>query len=235
MRKFAAVLGLALLGSALIAADSAHAQSTPQIADQPAATLLLPYFEVALPKGKLTGKVKGINTLFSINNASATAVLTHVTIWSEMSIPVLAFNVYLTGYDLQQIDLGRLLTGTLPATASNGQDPGNLISPKGPLSQDFTFASCFGQLPFTEMPLDYIAHVQAALTGKPSAFFGGRCAGLDRGDRIARGYVTIDTVNNCTLRFPGDPGYFISGGLGDATNQNILWGDYFYISVQGKI
>ena len=35
-----------------------------------------------------------------------------------------------------------------------------------------------------------------------------RCAGRAFGDNIARGYVTVDTVNNCTLRFPGDPGYF---------------------------
>ncbi len=42
--------------------------------------------------------------------------------------------------------------------------------------------------------------------------------------------MTIDTVNNCTLRFPGDPGYFVAGGTGDATNQNVLWGDYFYVN-----
>ena len=42
--------------------------------------------------------------------------------------------------------------------------------------------------------------------------------------------MTIDTVNNCTLRFPGDPGYFGPGGTGDATNQNVLWGDYFYVN-----
>ncbi|HEV8578229.1 MAG TPA: hypothetical protein VGX68_04025, partial [Thermoanaerobaculia bacterium] len=35
---------------------------------------------------------------------------------------------------------------------------------------------------------------------------------------------------NCTLRFPGDAGYFAPGGTGDVTNQNILWGDYFYVN-----
>ena len=43
---------------------------------------------------------------------------------------------------------------------------------------------------------------------RPAVEFGNRCAGQDLGDRIARGYVTVDTVNNCTLRFPGDAGYF---------------------------
>jgi hypothetical protein len=41
--------------------------------------------------------------------------------------------------------------------------------------------------------------------------------------------VTVDTVRNCTLRLPGDPGYFGPGGTGDATDQNVLWGDYFYV------
>jgi hypothetical protein len=40
--------------------------------------------------------------------------------------------------------------------------------------------------------------------------------------------VTVDTVNNCTLRFPGDVGYFAAGGSGDATNQNVLYGDYLF-------
>ncbi|MBP9144591.1 MAG: hypothetical protein KBI44_08920, partial [Thermoanaerobaculia bacterium] len=40
--------------------------------DVPAATLLLPYFEVDL------ADPSGVTTLMSINNASATAVLAHV-------------------------------------------------------------------------------------------------------------------------------------------------------------
>src|SRR5215210_4108614 len=65
----------------------------------PAATLLLPYFEVDLTNAN------GVDTLFSINNASATAILAHVTIWSDQSVPVLDFDVYLTGYDVQTISL----------------------------------------------------------------------------------------------------------------------------------
>src|SRR5215203_6397365 len=79
------------------------------IDDVPAATLLLPYFEVDLVNGN------GINTLFSINNASATAVLAHVTVWSDQSVPVLDFDVYLTGFDVTTINLNELLqNGNLP-------------------------------------------------------------------------------------------------------------------------
>ncbi len=94
---------------------------------EPAATLLLPYFEVDL------GNPNGLTTLFSVNNSSAMAVLAHVTIWSDLSVPILAFNLYLTGYDVQTINLRDIvISGVLPQTAPAGQDPGDTISPKGP-------------------------------------------------------------------------------------------------------
>src|SRR3954469_5759953 len=107
---------------------------------QPSATLLLPYFEVDL------GSSTGQTTLFSINNASATAALAHVVVWTDLSVPVLDFNIYLTGYDVQTISLRDLLTGWMPQTASAGQDPTDTISPKGAFSQDINFASCNGLL-----------------------------------------------------------------------------------------
>src|SRR4026209_2309250 len=116
------------------------------IDDVPAATLLLPYFEV-----DVDNPVSGVNTLFSINNASSTAVLTHVTVWSDQSVPVLDFDVYLTGYDVQTISLRDIfVSGIVPTTASAGQDSaGDTISPKGPVSQDINFASCTA-LPYSQ-------------------------------------------------------------------------------------
>src|SRR5215510_5660670 len=123
------VLCLALL--ALLALGGQAVALICTIDDVPAATLLLPYFEVALDDPN------GVTTLFSVNNASATAVLAHVVVWSDLSVPVLDFNIYLTGYDVQSINLRDILvTGTLPRTASAGQDPGDTISPKGQFSQD---------------------------------------------------------------------------------------------------
>ncbi len=198
------------------------------IDDVPAATLLLPYFEV-----NLDDTTDGINTLFSINNASATAVLAHVVVWSDLSVPVLDFNIYLTGYDVQTISLRDIIaSGILPKTASAGQDPSDTISPHGAFSQDINFASCNGFLPPPDLPANFLSgHLQPALTGKASTFIlGGLCAGQNLGDNIARGYVTVDVVNSCNLNFPGDAGYFGAGGTGLATNQNVLWGDYFYVN-----
>ena len=223
------VFGLALLG--LLAGGQGAQAVIGTVDDVPAATLLLPYFEVDLTNSD------GVQTLFSVNNASAVAVLAHVVLWSDLSVPVLDFNIYLTGYDVQTVNLRDILVnGTLPRTASDGQDlgdtadPNDGISNQGVFSQDINFASCTGQLPPPALPASFIDHLQTSLTGHSSAILGNRCAGLDHGDNIARGYVTIDTVNNCTLRFPGDPGYFAPGGTGDATNQNVLWGDYFYVN-----
>jgi hypothetical protein len=195
------------------------------VSDQPAATLLLPYFEVNLTNPSAA------TTLLSINDSSATAMLAHVVIWSDLSVPVLQFNVYLTGYDVYHLNLQSLLiNGTQPQTASAGQDPSDTISPKGSLSQDINFASCTGKLPNPKLTAQQLTDLQDALTGNPSAGLGNKCAGVNHGDRIARGYITVDAVNNCTTRFPGDVGYFGAGGTGDATNQNTLWGDAFYIN-----
>ncbi len=140
-------------------------------------------------------------------------------------MPLVNFNVYLTGYDVQTINLRDVIVyGSLPQTASAGQDPADTISPKGLFSQDVDFASCQGKLPPPPLSPMELAHVQAALTGRPSPILGGRCAGRALGDNVARGYVTVDTVANCTSRFPGDPGYFAANGAGDVTDQNVLWG-----------
>jgi hypothetical protein len=196
------------------------------IDDVPAATLLLPYFEVDLTS------TNGVNTLFSINNASATAVLAHVTVWSDQSVPVLDFDVYLTGFDIQTISLRDILVGgNLPVTASVGQDPqmgavGVGISPKGVASQDINFASC-GVLPYTNpaVSASFRAHLQAWLQGNQSPATG-NCAGSKTKDNILRGYVTVDTVNACNLFFPSDFAFY-SPFL---TFQNVLWGDYFYVN-----
>ncbi|MGH7342623.1 MAG: hypothetical protein ACREKH_19230 [Candidatus Rokuibacteriota bacterium] len=213
-------------GLAVLVLVMALAVGTPALAvvgaldNVPAATLLLPFFQVDL------NDPDGVTTLLSINNASATAILAHVTFWSDLSVPTLAFNVYLTGFDVYTLNLRDVFTsGVVPATASDGQDPKDTISPQGDFSQDINFASCNGQLPLPPLDPVQLAHVRAAHTGQASPIFGGLCTGVDFADNVARGYITIDTVNNCTLRVPGDVGYFEA----DVTFQNVLWGDYFYV------
>ncbi|HBL29292.1 MAG TPA: hypothetical protein DD490_20870, partial [Acidobacteria bacterium] len=222
-----ALIGLLALGGQAIALPGT-------VDDVPAATLLLPYFEVDLDNAA------GVTTLFSVNNASATAQLAHVTVWSTWSIPVLDFDVYLTGYDVQTFNLRDILVdGILPQTGSGtttaANDPG---SPLGSYSfPDVAFPNCNLTSappvpPVYAVPgisTNFRAHLQAILTGKKSPV-DATCAGTNYGDNIARGYITVDDVNSCSLLFPSSTGYFISGGLGIADNDNVLWGDYFYVN-----
>jgi hypothetical protein len=223
----------AIAAIALVSVAPASAQNSftgdpptiPTLSQSGGATMLLPYFEVDL------AHTSGRTTRFWINNGSATAILSHVTVWSDLAVPVLAFNVYLTGYDEQLIDMRDIVNGTLPQTASAGQDPSDQISPKGPKSQDINFASCTGTLgsgAISQLPDFYVDYIQKALTGQFTSFVNG-CLGRSS-PGLARGYVTVDTVNSCTLIFPSDPGYFANGGSGIATNQNIMWGEYVYIN-----
>jgi hypothetical protein len=200
-----------------------HSQASAMIGTidvVPAATLLLPYFEVDI------ANANGVNTLFSINNASSFAVLAHVTVWSDQSVPVLNFDVYLTGFDVQDISLRDVfVNGNVPRTASVGQDPKDTISPKGPGSQDIDFASCSSfPYPTPYLSAPFRAHLQAWLQGNQSPSTG-NCAGSKKKDNILRGYVTIDAVNGCNLFNPSDWANYKPY----LTNQNVLWGDVRYV------
>jgi len=216
MKKLA--LSFALL--ALFALGGQSFALIGTIDNVPAATLLVPYFEID------PANATGLTTLFSVNNASATAVLVHATVWSDQSVPVLDFDIYLTGYDVQTVNLRDVLVaGLLPQTASAGQDGGDKISPKGPVSQDINFASCSGVLPPGPLGAGFRAHLLAWLTGNKSPTTGD-CAGAKTGDGIMRGYVTLDTVNSCNKFFPSD-GIAYNTVL---TYQNVLWGDVIYVN-----
>jgi hypothetical protein len=191
----------------------------------PAATLLLPYFEVSL------AEPNGITTLFSIKNASATAALAHVTLWTDQSCPTLDFDVYLTGYDIQTLNVRDIFNGILPRTADDARDPNDTISPQGWGSQDITFPGCGASLPYDNPALApiLIEHLTEIHSGGQSPVYG-RCCATDHGDGHVRGYITVDNVNTCSLEFPSAPGYFLDGGLGIASNRNQLLGDYFFVN-----
>ena len=239
MRKIAG--GFAFVG--LLLCSIPGAAEICEIYDVPAATLLLPYFEVDL------NSAKGINTTFSVNNAAPAAALAHVTFWTDQSIPTLGFDVYLTGYDVQTFSLRDIFNGILPVTADRGADARDAISPSPPFGAtqaanvnpftgpftpgvptEFDFGNTSGPClaPFVNPVLDNfrLTNLRAAHTGTNAPAYGG-CLGANYGDNIARGYVTVDAVTQCNLLFPSSAGYF-SGGI--AYTRNILWGDYVYSS-----
>src|SRR5258708_1840618 len=99
--------GLLLAAAAPLAAGDMTGNC--RLANQPAATLLVPYFEVDLndPSGR--------TTLVSVNNAAPRPTLARMVLWTDWGIPTLAFDVYLTGYDVQTFNLRDAFNGQPPA------------------------------------------------------------------------------------------------------------------------
>ena len=89
-----------LLACPLLASNTANNDSC-DIAQQPAATLLLPYFEVDFKSPWTTAA----STIFSVENTSPLPQIANVTIWTDWGFPVMNFPIFLTGYDVQPIDL----------------------------------------------------------------------------------------------------------------------------------
>ncbi len=193
----------------------------------PAATLLLPYFEVDLksPAGR--------TTLMSINNIGAAARLAHVVLWTDLGVPTLAFDIYLTGYDVQTLNLRDVFAGHLPTTADASHDPRDTVSPGGFFSEDVSFAGCDGLLPPPALTADVVDHLTRAHQGLASPLLGGKCAAQNLADGIVRGYVTVDVVRRCSILTPADAGYF--GPDGVAGHDNVLWGDFFLIDPAGNV
>ena len=234
--------GLSLVAFAVLGlvAHSSHAL-IGAVDEVPATTLLYPYFEVDLDNPS------GTQTLISVTSTTATAVLSHVTLWSDLGVPVFTFDIYLTGYDTHSFSVRDILVdGIVPRSASAGQDPGDTISPKGPHSQDINFASCNGFLPPAPLPatwqiptsaapynLTSVDSLQKELTGKASTRQTSldpastiKCVGHDYNDRIARGYITMDTVNSCTSQPPTDASFFANR----IKVQNVLVGDTIIVN-----
>lgn len=201
--KLAVAAAFALLGLA-----TASFGEICTLDPRPGATLLLPYFEV---EPTLKPDPPPIDTIFTVVNASQRGVLVQVVIWSELGKPVYGFPLYLGGYDEQSVDLW--------AVVMDGSYPETTLST---LAQS-RFPSCPQKLtdPLTPRPSlsaakDIVSHLQGN-------------TGFARRSSLVRGYVTLDVIRDCTPYIPGDLPYFGNGGTGAATNDNVLWGNFFYL------
>jgi hypothetical protein len=176
----------------------------------PAATLLLPYFEVdVVHPGQVT-------TLVTIGNSDSSSRLAHVTLWTDVGIPTINFDIYLAGYALAEVDLRQVFAGNLPQTSPDLANQGNYSG--GPVA----FPGCGTLLPPQPLTAAAVTALANAHTGAPSASWGNQCGGTPVGDGKARGYVTIDVVNSCSTLFPSDVAYF----AGVAADSNVLFGQY---------
>ena len=186
---------LLLLGFLLLALRAGAAtrdnDDSCDIAVLPAATLLLPYFEV-----DLTGN-GGPTTRFSVTNVTNVERVAHVTLWTDRAWPVIGFNIYLTGYDLQVIDLYDVIargivappngTGTAPRPRGRYSDPNPQLGG----------AECVS-LPGA-LPAEYLGRMHDAFTtGRVRQYLElGACDQVGSQHNNAVGYATIDVIGTC--------------------------------------
>jgi hypothetical protein len=214
--RFSALVLLAVL----LAAPAAYAQDC-QIGTRLGSTVLVPYFEY-----DPAGGFGGLTTLFSVTNESNQPTLVRVVLWTDWGIPTLAFDVYLPMFDVQSFNVRDLFNGNVPSTGEGADLSG------------FDFCDTVMFRPFHSNPVlsgDEAAQIRAWHAGSGGPL-NANCAGENHGDGLIRGYVTIDTVDECSGVRLGDifspvwPGYFVDGGSGGiAIAQNRLWGDFLIV------
>jgi hypothetical protein len=182
----------------------------------PAATLLLPYFEVDLDNPA------GETTLFTITNTSNLDAIAHVTLWTDYSFPVIDFNIYLTGYDVQSINLYDIIERGIIAPSAG---TGTAITKRAKYSDvnpALTLTAC-DRLPGA---LDdaYVVRMQSAFTEGTVPDLGilAGCNNVGNEHDNAVGYATVDVADLCSTSLPTDATYFSS----EIRFDNVLIGDY---------
>jgi len=193
------------------------------IAVLPAATLLLPYFEVDFTSPQTSART----TLFTIVNTSQYPQIARVTIWSDLAYPIMTFNIFLTGYDVQAINLYDIL-GSTPTIAppfgtTSSTTPGDRSLPN---HSNPNFAPSASNDCLTNpgvIPAPLANDIRTALTVGKISSCGTAKVGLTHAYAI--GYITIDVVKSCGAAFPTSTAYY-----DDLLYDNVLTGDYEIIN-----
>jgi len=197
------------------------------IGNAPAATLLLPYFEVDVNSPQASAQT----TLFTVTNVSRFPQIAHVTVWTDWSFPVLDFNIFLTGYDTQAINMYDVIVRGVIAPPSGTSFIDSTHPTPGALSLNNTSNNniLFASNPCTnlpgQLPATLVTAVRTALTTGVYNPGAGACSTAGGVHSNAIGYVTVDVAADCSTKFPSDPTYF-NTGTGEILYDNVFIGDY---------
>src|ERR1043165_8744319 len=109
------------VGGAAAGPSTTNNDDSCDISTAPAATLLLPYFEVET-------STRGVDTFFTITNTGYLPQIAHVSLWTDWSFPVLDFNIFLTGYDVQSISLYDVIVNGIVAPTNPNLNTANCVA-----------------------------------------------------------------------------------------------------------
>ena len=211
------------IAALLVASSAAVADDHCDIALRPAATLLLPYFDVDVK----APQPSAAQTLFTIQNTSRFPQIAGVTLWTDWGFPVLHFNVFLTGYDVQGINLYDVL---VRATIAGNGTSSNITVPTNPsLGSQPEYNDANPRI--STINCDHLPGIFAEFTRQEleALFTTGKVDFCNKpaGDVHAHaiGYATIDVKSRCSLMYPNSPAYW-----SEVLYDNVLTGDYQQIT-----
>ena len=213
-----------ILSVALLLVYAAAARAEFGVPDPvPAATLLLPYFEVGLGD-----ESDVVNTTFSIRNFGPAPVLAHVMIFTDLSVGTVAFDHVLPGFGSETFDLGAIFRNEASASLALSRDTPVETPPPAPVSSVFSDSFETGDIGrWSRIEARASEQTMAAYHTGETSDRTGLCAGAETFDGRARGYVLIDATSDFAGDvFPETDGYFAAGGTGIAANDNVLWGEF---------
>jgi hypothetical protein len=191
---------LALLVVPGFGAPPAHAE------EKPAASLVIPYFEVS-------ANSSGKTTLFSITNADDAPAIARVTLWTSYWQPTLAFDAVLAAHDVATYNLRDLLNGEIPAS-----DPLGMAGCSSYPAPAFDAARRQILWEGHQGKTCIAADTENLAIGIVTIDLVRQCSTLATNAYAAGGAVT-----------PLAAGYFGNGGNGLALNSNILLADFHLV------
>jgi hypothetical protein len=222
----------------------------------PAASLLVPYAVVSVDSSDVP--TAGYTTLFAIVNTSYAPRIVHLTAWNALSVPVVDWDILLTGYDVWTINFIDLLNGNFnnfdTTYGSFGTAPGGYSytpTAYGPSANatptTLPTATWFAALPANcRMPYGPLTTLGATIrrnirSGQPSipyqyyncmAISPQFQANTTWTSNLSAAplffYVTADVVSQCTQVFQTTRDYWTGTGYNAA--YNVITGDILYFN-----
>ncbi|HEV2720806.1 MAG TPA: hypothetical protein VG323_12360, partial [Thermoanaerobaculia bacterium] len=233
MRTTIVLFSLLLLLAASAFSATTKNDDSCDIALQPAATLLLPYFEVDFKAAPTSAS----QTLFTIQNVTGLPQIANVTLWTDAGYAAFSFPIFLTGYDVHPINLYDVFAyGNMPGTSPQTTIPTNPTPGSQPVDNTANpnflpdVATACAQ-PRTKLSAPLLLDLQLIFTtGQTGIGIIGCSSKAGSTHTAAIGYATIDVVATCSAKNPSSSDYF----AGTALFDNVLTGDYQQVVPRGS-
>ena len=224
------ILLACLVVAAVLAIATPASAITCTVDQRPAATLLVPYFQVSYnPDGTYNGGgILARDTIVTIANASAAPMIAHVNVFTRESVLVLDFNVALTPFDVQAMRMSDILGGILPDTVNgDGEDACQRNANAAVYPDADGFLRVRPSVPATSQDNTQATTDYQGVFNLASVRDDLRRNCDDDLDLLAVGYIIIDHANYCNLSDPTDPNYYYNDAIG---MENNLWGEIIFTS-----